>query len=70
MSPGKMCVKAIVQNAGDRGFDVIGVGRAGRDCCIMIPITRIRIPAEILLLNNVRVRDIDRQPGSFCTPTS
>lgn len=64
--PGQnVCLKAIVYNAIDRGFDVIGI-RQGWTGLLNYDLDNADTHGEqIMILNKPRVRDIDRQPGSF-----
>jgi 6-phosphofructokinase len=65
-APGQnVCLKAIVQNAGDRGCDVIGIRQGWTGLLNYDPNNSDTHTKQIMLLNKTRVRDIDRQPGSF-----
>jgi ATP-dependent phosphofructokinase / diphosphate-dependent phosphofructokinase len=65
-APGQnACLKAIVQNAIDRGFDVIGIRQGWTGLLRYDPDNADTHSGQIILLNKSRVRDIDRQPGSF-----
>ncbi len=65
-APGQnVCLKAVVQNAGDRGFDVIGIRQGWTGLLHYDPDNSDTHTKQIMLLNKTRVRDIDRQPGSF-----
>src|SRR5512136_871893 len=65
-APGQnVCLKAIVQNAIDRGFDVIGIRQGWTGLLRYDPDNADTHSGQIILLNKARVRDIDRQPGSF-----
>ena len=65
-APGQnVCLKAIVQNAGDRGIDVIGIRQGWAGLLHYDPDNSDTHTKQIMLLNKTRVRDIDRQPGSF-----
>src|SRR5512136_2384111 len=65
-APGQnVCLKAIVQNAIDRGFDVIGIRQGWTGLLRYDPDNAETHSGQIILLNKSRVRDIDRQPGSY-----
>ena len=65
-APGQnVCLKAIVQNANDRGLDVIGIRQGWLGLLRYDPDNTETHGRQILILNKTRVRDIDRQPGSF-----
>jgi 6-phosphofructokinase 1 len=65
-APGQnVCLKAIVQHANDRGIDVIGIRQGWLGLLRYDPDNTETHGKQILILNKTRVRDIDRQPGSF-----
>ncbi len=65
-APGQnVCLKAIVQNAIDRGFEVIGIRQGWTGLLHYDPDNADTYSGQIIILNKARVRDIDRQPGSF-----
>jgi ATP-dependent phosphofructokinase / diphosphate-dependent phosphofructokinase len=65
-APGQnACLKTIVQSAIDRGFDVIGIRQGWTGLLRYDPDNADTHSGQIILLNKSRVRDIDRQPGSF-----
>ena len=65
-APGQnVCLKAIVANAIDRGYEVIGI-RKGWDGLMRIdPSSPTTQTDHAMVLTKPRVRDIDRVPGSF-----
>ncbi len=65
-APGQnVCLKAIVNTAIDRGFEVIGIRQGWTGLLHYDPDNADTHSGQIILLNKSRVRDIDRQPGSF-----
>src|SRR5512142_602818 len=65
-APGlNVCLKAIVYNAIDRGYEVVGI-RKGWEGLVRFDPTNPATHAENgMILTKSRVRDIDRTPGSF-----
>ena len=65
-APGQnVCLKAVVYNAIDRGFDVIGIRQGWAGLLNYDPDNADTHSGQIMILNKARLRDIDRQPGSF-----
>lgn len=65
-APGQnVCLKAVVYNAIDRGFDVIGIRQGWAGLLNYDPDNADTHSGQIMILNKSRLRDIDRQPGSF-----
>jgi len=65
-APGQnVCLKSITYHALDRGFEVLGI-RKGWDGLLQYDLDDPATHGEqVMLLTKVRVRDIDRMPGSF-----
>lgn len=65
-APGQnVCLKAVVYNAIDRGFDVIGIRQGWAGLLNYDPDNADTHSGQIMILNKARIRDIDRQSGSF-----
>ncbi len=65
-APGQnVCLKAIVHNASDRGFDVLGIRQGWKGLLNYDPDNTDTHSGQAMILSKSRVRDIDRLPGSF-----
>ena len=65
-APGQnVCLKALVHNATDHGFDVVGIRQGWSGLLNYDPDNADTHSGQIIILSQSRVRDIDRQPGSF-----
>jgi ATP-dependent phosphofructokinase / diphosphate-dependent phosphofructokinase len=65
-APGQnVCLKSLVYSAVDEGFDVIGIRKGWEGLLQYNPDDPITHGENVMSLSKVRVRDIDRMPGSF-----
>lgn len=65
-APGQnVCLKAIIFNAIDRGYEVIGIRKGWEGLLRFDPDNPSTHADQAMLLTKQRVRDIDRAPGSF-----
>jgi 6-phosphofructokinase len=65
-APGlNVCLKAIVYNAIDRGFEVIGIRKGWEGLLHYDPKNPDTHAANAMIMTKSRVRDIDRMSGSF-----
>ena len=65
-APGQnVCLKAIVANAVDRGYEVIGIRKGWEGLMRIDPNSPTTQTDHAMVLSKPRVRDIDRTPGSF-----
>jgi 6-phosphofructokinase 1 len=60
-----VCLKAIVYDATDRGYDVLGIRQGWKGLLSYDPDNADTHSGQVMILNKSRVRDIDRLPGSF-----
>ncbi len=65
-APGQnVCLKAIVTNAIDRGYEVVGIRKGWEGLMRIDPHSPTTQTDHAMVLTKPRVRDIDRVPGSF-----
>ena len=65
-APGQnVCLKAMVANAVDRGYEVIGIRKGWEGLMRIDPNSPTTQTDHAMVLSKPRVRDIDRTPGSF-----
>jgi ATP-dependent phosphofructokinase / diphosphate-dependent phosphofructokinase len=65
-APGQnVCLKSLVYSASDEGLDVIGIRKGWEGLLQYNPDDPITHGENVMSLSKVRVRDIDRMPGSF-----
>jgi ATP-dependent phosphofructokinase / diphosphate-dependent phosphofructokinase len=65
-APGQnVCLKSLVYSATDEGFDVIGIRKGWEGLLQYNPDDPLTHGENVMSLSKVRVRDIDRMPGSF-----
>ncbi len=65
-APGQnTCLKALVQDAVDRGFEVVGIRKGWEGLLRLDPDNPATHSENAMVLSKSRVRDIDRQPGSY-----
>ncbi len=65
-APGlNVCLKAIVYNAIDRGFEVIGIRKGWEGLLYYDPENPDTHAAHTMIMTKSRIRDIDRTSGSF-----
>ena len=65
-APGQnVCVKSLVYSATERNYDVIGIRKGWEGLLSYNPSDPSTHSENVMPLTNVRVRDIDRMPGSF-----
>ncbi len=65
-APGQnVCLKAVLFDAIDRGYEVIGIRKGWEGLLHYQPENRATHGENVMLLTKIRVRDIDRMPGSF-----
>ncbi len=65
-APGSnVCLKAIVFNASDQGYEVVGIRKGWEGLVRFDPANPATHAENGMILSKSRVRDIDRTPGSF-----
>jgi 6-phosphofructokinase 1 len=65
-APGlNVCLKAVVYNATDQGYDVIGIRKGWEGLLYYDPENPVTHGENVMALTKARVRDIDRMAGSF-----
>ncbi len=65
-APGSnVCLKAIVFNATDQGYEVVGIRKGWEGLVRFDPSNPATHAENGMILSKTRVRDIDRTPGSF-----
>jgi 6-phosphofructokinase len=65
-APGlNVCLKAVVYNAIDRGYEVIGIRKGWEGLLYYDPENTDTHAANIMIMTKSRIRDIDRTSGSF-----
>ena len=65
-APGlNVCLKALVNDATERGYEVIGIRKGWEGLLNINPASPSSETDNAMLLTKTRVRDIDRAPGSF-----
>jgi 6-phosphofructokinase len=60
-----VCLKALVYDATDRGYDVIGIRKGWEGLLFYYPEDPATHGENVMTLTKARVRDIDRMAGSF-----
>jgi 6-phosphofructokinase len=65
-APGlNVCLKAVVYNAIDRGYEVIGIRKGWEGLLYYDPENPETHAVHAMIMTKSRIRDIDRMPGSF-----
>ncbi len=65
-APGQnVCLKALVGNAIDRGYEVVGIRKGWEGLLRLDPRNTSTHADNAMVLTKARVRDIDRTPGSY-----
>ncbi len=65
-APGQnVCLKAIVYNAIDRGYNVVGIRKGWEGLMYYQPENSTTHADNVMILNKSRVRDIDRMGGAY-----
>ena len=65
-APGQnVCLKAIVYNATDRGYSVVGIRKGWEGLMYYQPENSTTHADNVMILNKSRVRDVDRMGGAF-----
>jgi 6-phosphofructokinase len=65
-APGlNVCLKAVVYNAIDRGYEVIGIRKGWEGLLYYDPENPDTHAANVMIMTKARIRDIDRTSGSF-----